>query len=208
MGKQFYGVYQSRYLEKEDEYRGYAELQGVNPDLVIRPLSKSKGGPAPASAAERNNNPLNLKMGSGTQPLIDSKVATEGSEAKDGGNFLKFNSPEDGLNAAKEWLFTGKPYQGLTVHQAMLKWSNKGYGGNIAPRIADKKLSSLSEPERNQLIQAMMKAEGSGSMVNTAKADTSSMSSMPPASQYPGKVLVGSDGSRHKSNGTEWVKVR
>lgn len=166
MGKKFYGVYQSRYLEKEDEYRGYAELQGVNPDLVIRPLSKTKGGPAPA--AERNNNPLNLKMGSGTQNFVDQGIASEGSEAKDGGRFLKFNDPEAGLNAAKEWLFTGKPYQGLTVHQAMLKWSNKGYGGNIVPQIADKKLAALTEPERNQLIQAMARAEGSGSMVANA----------------------------------------
>ncbi len=215
MGKNFYNIYQSRYLEKEDEYRGYATLQGVNPDLVIRPLSKSKAAPGMPQASERNNNPLNLKVGNGTKKYIVQGIATEGSEATDGGKFLKFNSPEEGLKAAKEWLTSG-PYQGLTVHQAMLKWSNKGYGGNIAPQIADKKIASLTPQEQDLLIQRMLKAEGSGSVVapsspekpTTPKASVNqAMSAMPPASQHKGRTIKGSDNSRWKSDGTKWVKL-
>lgn len=164
MGRNFHDIYRSRYLEKEDEFRGYANLQGVNPDLVIRPLSKSKEGPTPDSPAQRNNNYLNLKVGKGTQSFIDQGIASVGSAAKDGGNFLKFNSPEEGIQKAKEFLFSSPAYTGLTVHNAMKKWSNGGYAGNIAPQIADKKLTALTEPERDMLIQKMLKAEGSGSI--------------------------------------------
>jgi hypothetical protein len=113
--------------------------------------------------AERNQNPLNIKRGGATEYLIKEGIATPGSEAKDGGNFLKFNSAEEGLEAGKKLLFDSSVYRNLTVDAAMKKWSNGGYGGNIAPQLAMKTVGSLNQQERDTLVKAMIRAEGSGS---------------------------------------------
>lgn len=110
-----------------------------------------------STPAERNNNPFNLKWSNST-----SKYGGEiGSEAKDGGNFIRFKTKDEGIKAAYRWLFMDGPYKDLTVDAAMKKWSNSGYGGNIAPSISGKKVFQLNTAERGQLMAAMLKAEGS-----------------------------------------------
>ena len=115
----------------------------------------------PSPNRNDNNNPLHLKLGSQTQQHIDSGAATiDNTTAKDGGNFLKFNDPQQGLTAAWDLLFNSPTYNKLSVNDAMLKWSNKGYGGDVVPELRGKKIADLTRPERSQLIIGMMKREG------------------------------------------------
>ena len=112
--------------------------------------SNSKG----LSAAERNRNPFNIKYGDFAARYGATK---EQKAALDGGSFATFDSPETGMRAAKD-LLLGKNYRNLTVDQAMRRWSNNGYGGNIFPELADRKISDLSDAEltalqRKQLIR-------------------------------------------------------
>jgi hypothetical protein len=127
----------------------------------------------------KNNNPLNIKSGAGTKYLLDSGYADIGSTAKDGGNFLKFKSDAEGLDAAKKYLFMSDTYKNLTVDAAMKKWSNNGYGGEVAPAIKNKPISSLNAQEQNMLVQGMLKAEGSSveSLVDKGKTYTYTTSS-------------------------------
>src|SRR5207244_3917963 len=53
------------------------------------------------SAANRNSNPLNMKLGSETRRYVESGQATISDIIpRDGGRFLKFESPETGFRAA------------------------------------------------------------------------------------------------------------
>ena len=42
-------------------------------------------------------------------------------------------------------LLTSGSYADLTVDQTMKRWSNNGYGANIYPEIADKKMKDLTD---------------------------------------------------------------
>jgi hypothetical protein len=133
----------------------------AEPKFTFGTQSQGQKQPIPA---ERNQNPLNIKRGGATEYLIKEGIATPGSEAKDGGNFLKFNSAEEGLEAGKKLLFDSSVYRNLTVDAAMKKWSNGAYGGNIAPQLAMKTVGSLNQQERDILVKAIIRAEGSGSV--------------------------------------------
>jgi hypothetical protein len=102
------------------------------------------------SMAERHNNPLNMKLGSDTKYLVDTGVATVGEPATDGGNFLRFKSMSDGLDAANK-LLTGPKYNGLTVDAALRKWSNNGYGGEIAESVGIDPKLRVRDLSPNQL---------------------------------------------------------
>lgn len=99
------------------------------------------------TAAERNNNPFNIKFGSFAAKFGATK---ENKPALDGGSFATFPTVDAGFAAAKG-LLTGKSYRGLTVDQAMKRWSNKGYGGEIYPEIAAMQVGQLSDNQLNEL---------------------------------------------------------
>jgi hypothetical protein len=111
-----------------------------------------------ASRPVRNNNPLNIK-GSSTTATYPGVVGYDPSPAQDGGYFLQFSSPDSGFAAAQR-LITGSGYRGLTVDKAMRRWSGGGYGGEIAPSIANKVVGNLSQGELQSLLQTMAKREG------------------------------------------------
>ncbi len=108
--------------------------------------------------AQKNNNPLNIKSSAFTASLPGVK-GSDGKPALDGGNFLVFNSPEAGFNAAKT-LITSSGYKNLSVDQAMKRWSNNGYGGEIAPALKDKTINELSPTELESLLNSMAHREG------------------------------------------------
>lgn len=121
--------------------------------------STSAKGP---TVADRHNNPLNIKRGPATEYLVKEGVATEGEAAKDKGNFLKFENPQQGLQAAVR-LLTGPVYNKHTVDAALKKWSNNGYGGEIGETIGipgTTLIKDLSPNQLTQLTNAMAKAEG------------------------------------------------
>lgn len=99
------------------------------------------------TAAERNNNPFNIKFGKFASKYGATK---ENRNALDGGSFATFPTVDAGLEAAKD-LLLGNGYRNLTVDAAMKRWSNKGYGGNIYPEIANKRIGELSPIELDAL---------------------------------------------------------
>lgn len=112
------------------------------------------------TVADRHNNPLNMKVGGLTKRYIDMGLAQPGEKAKDGGQFLKFDTPENGHIAARDLLFSGF-YKNMDLNSAMKTWSGQGYGAEVAPQIpGDKKLSEFTPEERSTLVNAMAKKEG------------------------------------------------
>lgn len=108
-----------------------------------------------------NNNPLNIKHGGATSQYIDKYGASIGSTATDGGSFLRFKDSESGLQAGRDLLINSNVYKDLTVNDAMKKWSNSGYGGEIAPSLSGKKISELTPLEQDTLVHTMAGRENS-----------------------------------------------
>jgi hypothetical protein len=109
----------------------------------------------------RNNNPLNLKYGGFTKKYVESGEAELAERGKDGGRFLKFKTPELGMAAAKDVLFNSSLYKDLDVDSALQKWSNKGYGADVAPNVEPTtKIAQLTEDERDHIVSSMAKREG------------------------------------------------
>ena len=129
------------------------QISGGGPNYSNQQVSQGSG-----NRPQRNNNPLNIKSSNATNQYA-GVVGIDPSPATDGGQFLVFNSPQDGFDAAKRLIQTSG-YTNLTVDQAMRRWSNNGYGGEIAPEIANKKINQLTDAELNQLVQTMAAREG------------------------------------------------
>lgn len=110
--------------------------------------------------AQKNNNPLNIKVSSFTQQF-PGVSGTDPKPASDGGKFLTFNSPQDGFNAGVKLLKT-PGYLNLDVEKAMRRWSGgaAGYGADVAPQFAGRLIKDLSDAELQTLIQSMAKREG------------------------------------------------
>lgn len=131
--------------------------------------------------ADRNNNPTNIKVPSGGLDIArkrygDPNLSVDPIPASDGGQFLKFSSPDYGKQATSTLLKTG--YSDMSVNDAMKRWSGGGYDGKIVPDLSDKKVSDLNSDEMDSLTQSMGKREGyTGQLqnmlgVNTANAQT------------------------------------
>lgn len=76
----------------------------------------------------RNNNPGNIKV-SATSASYAGVVGVEATPAADGGHFLIFASPQDGLNAIGQLLLNGASYKNVTAEQAIKKYNGGGgYG--------------------------------------------------------------------------------
>lgn len=128
------------------------------------------------TVADRNNNPLNIKRGEATEKYIKNGQATVGDAATDKGNFLKFNTPQDGMQAGIQ-LLTGPKYSKLTVGAAMKEWSGKNwYNDNIAKTTGISPtavIKDLSLNQINTLTQAMAKNEGATKTATTSQVTRS-----------------------------------
>ena len=115
------------------------------------------------SVANRNSNPLNIKLGPQTRRYVDIGVATISDILPtDGGRFLKFDSPETGFKAAVE-LLMAPGYDDLTLDRALRRWSNHGYGIEIfaGPRLdAETPVPDFGRDDLKTLLNAMAAAEG------------------------------------------------
>jgi len=117
------------------------------------------GGP-PATVATRANNPGNIKDG----PFARSQPGYVGAgpEATDGGRFAVFDSPASGF-AAQGNLLSGPAYRNLSVGDALTKWSNGGYGGElVAPLGIDpsRKVGALTPEELAAVTHQQAVREG------------------------------------------------
>ena len=129
-------------------------------ELVSAP-AVARGGSG-RSVANRNHNPLNMKLGAETREYVNLGVATISDIIpKDGGRFLKFDSPETGFRAAAALL--SKPrYDDLVLDRALRRWSNNGYGAEIVASTAlDARIRvPQSRAALSILLTAMAAAEG------------------------------------------------
>lgn len=116
------------------------------------------GNTQASNRPQRNNNPLNIKASAFTRAFPGVK-GTDPKDASDGGKFLTFDTPEAGFAAAKR-LIQSTNYKNLTVNQAMKRWSNSGYGGEVASTLKNRTINSLTPSELDTLIKAMAKREG------------------------------------------------
>ena len=113
------------------------------------------------TAAVSNNNPGNIKIPAAglaeAQTRYNDPGATAGSMATDGGQFIKFSTPEIGASAIPTLLST--VYNGMDVGDALHKWSNNGYGIEIVPELSGKKIGSLTQEENALLAKRMIQNE-------------------------------------------------
>lgn len=119
---------------------------------------KSAGNASASNRPQRNSNPLNIKASSATSSYNGVK-GIDPIPASDGGNFLVFETPEAGFNAAKK-LIQADSYKNLSVDAALRRWSGNGYGAEIAPKLAGKKINQLTSGELDSLVKTMAKREG------------------------------------------------
>ncbi len=115
-----------------------------------------------------NHNALNIKVSDNTMKLFAALNPQLGSQATDGGNFIKFNNENDSIKAAR-MLLQSPLYAKDTVDQALQHWSNydatKGTGYNasilagtgINPNAS---MGSLDGVQLDAMMAAMRKAEG------------------------------------------------
>jgi hypothetical protein len=141
----------------------------ISMEDALKQIDQAQGSAVIAGTSgnrpDRNNNPLNIKVPSaGLQEAIkrygDAGLTIDPSPATDGGQFLKFSSPEAGFKAA-ETLLSMPLYNNLSVDAAMRKWSGGGYGSEVSPSIPrGAMMSSLSQSQKQRLISDMSVREG------------------------------------------------
>jgi len=106
--------------------------------LVSMAKKEGFGNGKPGDRPNRNNNPLNITLGSKTKHWVDEGLATlDPVPPTDNptGRFLKFKDAETGLRAAEE-LIRSDVYSGLDLNSALKKWSNGGYGAEIVSGVS------------------------------------------------------------------------
>lgn len=109
-----------------------------------------------------NNNPLNIKMSNTTLKILEGLNPSTGSAATDGGNFLSFTNPTDGIKAAR-MVLQSSLYSNDTVDQALKAWSGGGYGSEILNGTGINPhayIKELDGPQMDTLINQMRVAEG------------------------------------------------
>ena len=126
--------------------------------FVPKGFNQVGGDTQQASRPVRNNNPLNIKASTATS-TYSGVAGIDPKPADDGGQFLVFNSPEAGFDAAKRLIQT-EGYKDLTVDAALKRWSANGYGGEIVPELRGRTVAQLTSTELESLIQAMARKEG------------------------------------------------
>lgn len=106
--------------------------------------------------AMSGNNPLGIKFSDFVAGLGGED---SGVRARDGGTFARFGSYRDGMTAGKRLLLSGG-YRDLSVDAAMRRWSNGGYGAEIASLPAYQRVGNLTDSQLDSLLAAMARREG------------------------------------------------
>lgn len=124
---------------------------------VINKLGDNSSITTPAA---RNNNPGNIKVPAGgieeARLRYNDPGAQIGSQATDGGYFIKFSDSSKGLAAIPTLL---NLYGNISVDAALKKWSGGAYGAEAAGLPANTLLTSLNDSQKQQLALAIAKRE-------------------------------------------------
>lgn len=134
------------------------EMIFYNPSATSSGITLGTG-----TVAQRNNNPGNIKVSDYSLNLFKDLGANASStQATDGGSFLTFPTPEAGFQAMGRLLKSGT-YADMRVGDALSKWSNGGYGANVAQAAGVDPNAFVRDLPANQLqslTQTMAKQEG------------------------------------------------
>ena len=152
-GNKIYGVFNSD--------TGQWEQINTSANNPLNPTGTNGSGNvnnATGSVSYQNNNPGNIKW-TGASWQVALGATDSGIQASDGGTFAKFPTLESGQQAQTQLLKSGA-YSNLSVDQAMKKWSNNGYGGEIYPEVSNKKMNALTPDELSTLADKMKTREG------------------------------------------------
>jgi hypothetical protein len=143
-------------------YDSGGDLEMPNYDMInYEGLSSGSGsgGNSKESTSIRNNSPLNMKH----SKFLEQYGAMKSRPAKenDGTYEAKFNSIEEGLNAAKA-LWSTNNYSNKSVIDGLKRWSDNTYDKGIYKEVADfghKSFRDLTPSEKDRLIKAQVKFE-------------------------------------------------
>lgn len=143
------------------EFAAAWAIQAANPPVIDEPARPL--GEALQTAPNRNQNPLNIKLGTATHSYLHhGRAAVSDIVPRDGGRFLKFTSPAAGFQAAAE-LLTSATYRHLSLDRALRRWSNEAYGGEVVARRGlnpRAPVGDLSVAELELLLETMAIVEG------------------------------------------------
>lgn len=118
------------------------------------------GGQTTPTTSTVQTNPINIYGIKTSNTTLGFGGTDSGVKSSDGGTFLSAGTPEEDRAIAKQ-LLTSSIYSNLTLDQAMKKWSNNGYGGEIAtPLKGNVKIKDLSDSEIDRVLSGIQKQEG------------------------------------------------
>lgn len=142
-----------------------ASFHGIDPfEMSKGKMKKAKGGASvpfmanggsdpggnDPTRADRNMNPGNIKYG---------EFAKKYGAKKDKDGFAIFKDRATGEKAMRD-LLTGKNYSGLSVRQAISKWTdNQPYRYDLGP-LTDKTVGDLNKDELDIVMSTMKQGEG------------------------------------------------
>lgn len=168
-----------------------ADRLGVDPqDLSKGIYTKAKNGiaiyadggdtgPGKGTRSDRNNNPGNIKYGSWAK--------AHGATGQDKDGFAIFTDQTIGLGAMKS-LLKSKQYNGLSVKDAINKWTaGKPYKYDLGT-TANKKVSDLNDGEFDNVVKTMRNGEGTNYGVPLAKIPKTPTGNIPDIVTSNGKI--------------------
>lgn len=163
---------------KVNQYDEYGNVVGQSNVWTQNPADKtgfnaqgqvvnvSNDPKATPTAINLINNAGGIKW-TGADWQVKLGMTDSGIKASDGGTFALPPSIEAG-NQAQKQLFTSSTYSGLTLNDALKKWSTNGYGSEIVKGIpATTKVKDLTPAQVDQIMTAQKAREGYGGGGNT-----------------------------------------
>lgn len=153
-------------ISSKGEYK--VDYGNSNGNIFDLPSYDTKSQFPNLSRADRNNNPGNIKVSSYTKTFI-GVIGVESIPASDGGHFLIFDSPENGIKAIARLLKEGKSYKNVTGEQAIKKYNGNGsYGATDVGLIPNQDFQSQIQDEKKLLDVANKIAKQEGFKGNKA----------------------------------------
>jgi hypothetical protein len=155
--------------------------------------------------SDRNNNPGNIKVSDYTKEF-EGVVGVESSPAKDGGNFLIFESPEAGIDAIGRLLLEGNSYQGVNAETAIKKYNGNGsYGASdVGLNPNENFQSQIKDPTKLKAVaNAIAKAEGFTGASVTPPDEVSGLVELVRTGQLTPKEALGQVSEKNRTILTE-----
>lgn len=143
------------------------------------------------SRAVRNNNPGNIKVSDFTKGF-GGVIGVDSKPASDGGNFLVFDTPENGIKAVEKLLKEGKSYKGVSAEKAIKTWNGNGsYGATDVGLDPSKDFQSqISDPSKLRQV-ALSLAQNEDSAFSLANQPTQTTAVSATVQSWVDRIVAG-----------------